>query len=132
MCSCSSHAGRPLTENSLMVSFCDAAMLLSFPRATSQGWESSFSLILTAASWFSRTVQTLKSVLTGSVCGSGAYGNLITKPSDGYEYSFNGADVGILDGCWANTAPASTHTTSSGLFMPNTVAASQPELDSTV
>jgi hypothetical protein len=81
-----------------MDSFWDAAMLLSFASATSQGWESTLSLILIEAVWLRWTVHTLKSEWMESVCGCGEYGNSIANPSDGYEYSFNGVDVGTLDG----------------------------------
>src|ERR1700693_1895859 len=59
-----------------------------------------------------------------SRCGSGAYGNLIANPSEGYEYSFNGVDVGVFGDPWPNIAPTRAQTTSNNLLMPDTLAAS--------
>jgi hypothetical protein len=125
----SSQAGRPFTVNSRIGRLLDVAILLSFPSATSQGRSgSTLSLMLIAARWLRWIVHILRSGSVESECGSGAYGNLTANPSDGYEYSFNGADAGVLAGPWPNIAPVRAQTTNS-LFMPDALAASRLERD---
>ena len=92
--------------------------LKSFASATSQGCESTLRRMLIAALWLRWTVHTLKSGLTESVCGSGADGNLIAKPSDGYEYSFDRVEAGVLGACCPTIAPTRTPKISNRRLMP--------------
>src|SRR5690348_9185458 len=93
-----------------MGTFWAFAMLLSLSSPASQGRESTLSLTLIAAPWLRRIVHTLKSGFVESVCASGAYGNLIANPSDGYEYAFSVVDGGVLRGSWPNIAPKRVQT----------------------